>query len=56
MSGGAVIDMSCGLVGVSESRALHAPGGQFVRLSPAVLQLVEDAVGTALAAEGRPLR
>ena len=57
VSGGAVIDMSCGLVGVTESRVLNAPGGQFVRLSPAVLQLVEGAVGAALAAEGgRPLR
>ena len=56
MSGGAVIDMSCGLVGITESRALNAPGGQFVRLVPAVLQLIEGAVGTALAAEGRPLR
>ena len=57
MSGGAVIDMSCGLVGVTESRVLNAPGGRFVRLSPAVLQLVEGAVGAALAAEGgRPLR
>ena len=56
MSGGAVIDMSCGLVGITESRAMSAPGGQFVRLLPAVLQLVEGAVSAALAAKGRPLR
>ena len=44
MSGGAVIDMRCGLVGITEGRAKHAFGGQFVRLTPDVLQLATRAL------------
>ena len=46
MSGGAVIDMGCGLMGVTESRVVSAPGGTFVRLSPAVTQRVEGTMSS----------
>jgi hypothetical protein len=46
MSGGAVIDMGCGLMGVTESRVVSAPGGTFVRLSPAVMQRVEGTMSS----------
>ena len=36
MSGGAVVDSSCGVLGITEKQSVHAPGGRFVRLSQAV--------------------
>ena len=44
MSGGAIVDTRCGLFGVTEMRSVHALGGQFVRLLPAVLERVARAV------------
>jgi len=49
MSGGAVFDTRCGLLGITESRAPHAQGGQFVRLTPDVLERVAAAVAAAKA-------
>ena len=40
MSGGAVVDSQCGLLGVTESRSAFGEGGAFVRLSPGVAQHV----------------
>ena len=45
MSGGAVVDSQCGLLGVTESRSIYGEGGTFVRLSPSVAQRVMAAVG-----------
>jgi outer membrane murein-binding lipoprotein Lpp len=49
MSGGAVFDTRCGLLGITESRAVFAQGGQFVRLTPDVLERVAAAVAAAKA-------
>jgi hypothetical protein len=49
MSGGAVFDTRCGLLGITERRALFAQGGQFVRPTPAVLERVTTAVAEAKA-------
>jgi hypothetical protein len=49
MSGGAVFDTHCGLLGITESRAIYAQGGQFVRLTPDVLERVAAAVAAAKA-------
>ena len=43
MSGGAIADTRCGLFGIISQRSLYAPGGQFVRLLPAVLERVKAA-------------
>jgi hypothetical protein len=47
MSGGAVVDMRCGLLGIIALRSMHALGGQFVRLLPAVLERIAAAVRMA---------
>ena len=44
MSGGAVVDSQCSLLGVTESRSIYGEGGTFVRLSPSVAQRVMAAV------------
>jgi len=44
LSGGAVLDTSCNLVGIIERRSLWAPSGSFVRLTAQVLKLLQDAV------------
>jgi hypothetical protein len=44
MSGGAVVDTRCGIFGVTESSSVFAQGGQFVRLTPAVIVRVAAAV------------
>ena len=44
LSGGAVLDTSCNLVGIIERRSFGAPSGRFVRLTAQVLQLLQDAV------------
>lgn len=40
MSGGAVVDSQCGLLGVTESRSVFGEGGAFVKLSPSVVQRI----------------
>jgi len=50
MSGGAIADTRCGLFGIISQRSLHAPGGLFVRLLPAVLERVAAAARGAAAA------
>ena len=40
MSGGAVVDSQCGLLGVTESRSVYGEGGGFVKLSPSVVQRI----------------
>ena len=40
MSGGAVVDTSCGLLGVIEQRSRLAPGGEFLRLVPDVVAMI----------------
>ena len=49
MSGGAIADTHCGLFGIISQRSLHAPGGLFVRLLPAVLERVAAAARGAAA-------
>lgn len=44
MSGGAIMDTDCGVFGVTERRSVHAPGGQFVRLTPDVVLLLAAAI------------
>ena len=44
MSGGAVVDTRCGVFGVTERSSVYAQGGQFVRLTPAVVARVAAAV------------
>jgi hypothetical protein len=50
MSGGAIADTRCGLFGIISQRSLYAPGGQFVRLLPTVLERVKAAARGAAAA------
>ena len=45
MSGGAVVDSQCGVLGVTQSRSLFGEGGVFVRLSPSVVQRIMAALG-----------
>ena len=45
MSGGAVVDSQCGVLGVTQSRSLFGEGGGFVRLSPSVVQRIMAALG-----------
>ena len=40
MSGGAVVDSQCGLLGVTEKRSVFGEGGGFVKLSPSVVQRI----------------
>ena len=47
MSGGAVVDSQCGLLGVTESRSVYGDGGAFVKLSPSVVQRILAAIGQA---------
>jgi hypothetical protein len=47
MSGGAVVDTRCGVFGVTERSSVFAQGGQFVRLTPAVVARVAAAVAGA---------
>ena len=48
MSGGAVVDMQCGLLGVNEARSIGT-GGSFVLFSAAVVERIRSAVaGTVL--------
>ena len=49
MSGGAVFDTRCGLLGITERRAVFAQGGQFLRLTPDVIERVATAVNAAKA-------
>ena len=44
LSGGAVLDTGCNLVGIIEMRSFWAPSGRFVRLTAQVLKLLQDAV------------
>ena len=45
MSGGAVVDTRCGVFGITERKSVFAQGGQFVRLTPAVvLRVAADRV------------
>ena len=50
LSGGAVLDTGCHLVGIIERRSFWAPSGRFVRLSAQVLKLLQDAVCGAMGA------
>ena len=50
MSGGAVVDMKCHLMGILEGKSVHAPGGQFVYL--AVPEVEKWLVVTAQSALG----
>ncbi len=52
MSGGAVFDTHCGLLGITESRAIFSQGGQFVLLAGDVLTRVAAAVKAADAGAG----
>jgi hypothetical protein len=45
MSGGAVVDSQCGLLGVIQSRSVFGEGGVFVRLSPSVVQRIMAVLG-----------
>ena len=45
MSGGAVVDSQCGVLGVTQSRSLFGEGGVFVRLSPSVVKRITAALG-----------
>lgn len=47
MSGGAVVDSQCGLLGVTEGRSVYGEGGKFVKLSPSVVQRILAAIGQA---------
>ena len=47
MSGGAVVDSQCGLLGVTERRSAYGAGGGFVKLSPSVVQRILAAIGQA---------
>jgi hypothetical protein len=40
MSGGSVVDVKCGLLGVTESRSLFGVGGTYVKLSAKVVQRI----------------
>jgi hypothetical protein len=40
MSGGAVVDSQCGVLGVTERRSVFGEGGAFVKLSPNVVQRI----------------
>jgi hypothetical protein len=44
MSGGTVMDMDCGVFGVTERQSTHGQGGRFVLLTPAVIQLLAAAI------------
>jgi hypothetical protein len=44
MSGGAVVDMQCGLLGVVESRSLYGDGGSYIRLIPRIVQQIMAAL------------
>ena len=44
MSGGAVMDTDCGVFGITERRSTNAQGGQFVRLTPDVIQMLAAAI------------
>ena len=44
MSGGAVMDNSCGVMGIIERRSFWAPNGRFVRLTEHVLALLRGAL------------
>lgn len=44
LSGGAVLDSNCSLVGIIERRSLWAPSGRFVRLTDTVLGLLRGAL------------
>ena len=50
MSGGAVVDMQCGLLGITAQRSAYGVGGGFVELSAAVVGLVKAAVAAARSA------
>jgi hypothetical protein len=43
MSGGAVVDMRCGLWGITRAKSLWGVGGAFVRLTPEVAALLQAA-------------
>jgi hypothetical protein len=43
MSGGAVVDMQCGLWGITEAKSEFGVGGAFVLLSQTVVAMVLDA-------------
>ena len=45
MSGGAVVNSQCGVLGVTQSRSVFGEGGVFVRLSPSVVQRIMAALG-----------
>jgi hypothetical protein len=45
MSGGAVVDSQCGVMGVTQSRSVFGEGGVFVRLSHSVVQRIRAALG-----------
>jgi hypothetical protein len=45
MSGGAVVDSQCGVLGVTQSRSVFGEGGVFVRLSPSVVQRIMAVLG-----------
>jgi hypothetical protein len=44
MSGGAVVDTQCGLLGITERRSLFATGGVFIQLIPVVLDRIFQAI------------
>ena len=50
MSGGAVVDTRCGVLGVTELQSVHGRGGQFVRLTPFVLEWAAAVAAGAAAA------
>lgn len=51
LSGGAVLDTDCRLMGIIERRSFWAPSGRFVRLTPSVLELLLGAVCWGAGAE-----
>lgn len=44
MSGGSVVDVKCGLMGVTESRSVFGVGGTYVKLSARVVQRIVAAI------------
>ena len=47
MSGGAITDVRCGVLGITELQSAYGQGGRFVRLAPHILEWA-----TLAAAEG----
>ena len=49
MSGGAVVDLKCHVMGILERKSVYAPGGQYVSLEvPEVLKWLVDTAQSAL--------